>query len=92
MIENNYVENGISLANITRDIFSKVIEYCKKHGVVVLNGDGGSTEEELKEWDTNFMNDIDQSTLFMAANYLNIQNLLTLTCLSVADMIKCRTP
>ncbi|CAA7047521.1 unnamed protein product [Microthlaspi erraticum] len=52
MIKDNCVKNGIPLANITGDILSKVIEYCKKHAVFIPNGDGGSTEEELKEWDT----------------------------------------
>lgn len=30
--------------------------------------------------------------LFQAANYLNIKNLLDLTCQTVADMIKGKTP
>ncbi|CAA7052747.1 unnamed protein product [Microthlaspi erraticum] len=95
MIEDNCAENEIPLANITGDILSKVIEYCKKHAVVVPNSAGGSTEEKLKEWDTIFMNDIDQSTLIyliLAANFLNIKNLLALTCQTVADMIKGKTP
>jgi len=38
---------------------------------------------------------VDKPTLFdliLAANYLNIQSLLDLTCQSVADMIKGKTP
>ena len=51
-------------------------------------------EEEVKSWDAQFT-DVDQSTLFeliLAANYLNIKPLLDLTCLTVANMIKGKTP
>ncbi|CAA7046554.1 unnamed protein product [Microthlaspi erraticum] len=94
MMEDNCVENRIPLTNITSDILSKVIKYCKKHVVIVSNGDGGSTEAELKEWDAKFVNDIDQSTLFhliMAADFLNIKTLLNLTFQTVADMISGKT-
>ncbi|CAA7028192.1 unnamed protein product [Microthlaspi erraticum] len=68
MMEDNCV-------NITGDILSKVIGYCKKHIIVIPSGDGGSSEAELKEWDTKFTSDIAQSTLFhliLAASFLNI--------------------
>ncbi|KAI3944996.1 hypothetical protein MKX01_028378 [Papaver californicum] len=48
----------------------------------------------LGKWDKELVN-VDQETLFsliMAANYLNIKNLLDLTCRTVADMIKGKTP
>ncbi|KFK36060.1 hypothetical protein AALP_AA4G072600, partial [Arabis alpina] len=85
MVEDDCVENGIPLANVTGEILAKIIEYCKKH----VEGGGGS-EEELKIWDKEFIENIDQSTLFnliLAANYLNIKTLLDLTCQRVADMI-----
>ncbi|CAA7048223.1 unnamed protein product [Microthlaspi erraticum] len=99
MVEDECVGDGIPLANVTSDIVVKVIEYCRKHvPVVVPDGDdasSSSSKEELKTWDAEFMKDIDQSTLFsliMAANYLNIKDLLDLTCQTVADMIKGKTP
>ncbi|CAN1337772.1 SKP1-like protein 1, partial [Linum perenne] len=45
-------------------------------------------------WGTDFAK-VDQATLFdliLAANYLNIKDLLDLTCQTVADMIKGKSP
>ncbi|XP_044949475.1 SKP1-like protein 1 isoform X1 [Hordeum vulgare subsp. vulgare] len=50
--------------------------------------------EDLKRFDAEFVK-VDQNTLFdliLAANYLNIKGLLDLTCQTVADMIKGKTP
>ncbi|KAJ3691260.1 hypothetical protein LUZ61_020424 [Rhynchospora tenuis] len=49
---------------------------------------------ELEMWEEEFVK-VDQATLFdliLAANYLNIKGLLDLTCQTVADMIKGKTP
>ncbi|OAY65218.1 SKP1-like protein 1B, partial [Ananas comosus] len=61
-------------------------------------GGGGKAsavpEDDLKAWDAEFVK-VDQTTLFdliLAANYLNIKGLLDLTCQTVADMIKGKTP
>ncbi|KAJ8642295.1 hypothetical protein MRB53_018989 [Persea americana] len=104
MIEDDCADNGIPLPNVTSKILSKVIEYCKKH-VEAQKAAGEdkkaagedktkTVEEELKTWDADFVK-VDQATLFdliLAANYLNIKSLLDLTCQTVADMIKGRTP
>ncbi|RYR79274.1 hypothetical protein Ahy_A01g004106 isoform A [Arachis hypogaea] len=74
-------------------ILAKVIEYCKKH-VEAANAEERPNEEDLKTWDADFVK-VDQATLFdliLAANYLNIKSLLDLTCQTVADMIKGKTP
>ncbi|CAG7868192.1 unnamed protein product [Brassica rapa] len=110
MVEDDCIDGGIPLANITGVILAKVIEYCKKHVTVVPDGDvivyckkhvvlpdgdsSSSAKEELKAWDAEFMK-TDQSTLFnliLAANFLNIKNLLDLGCQTVADMITGKTP
>ncbi|KAL5699548.1 SCF ubiquitin ligase complex protein SKP1b [Ranunculus cassubicifolius] len=91
IIEDDCSDEGIPLPNVTGPILAKVIEYCKKH---VEASDGGDKNEELKNWDAEFMK-IDQAVLFdliMAANYLNVKGLLDLTCQTVADMIKGKTP
>ncbi|KAG9131285.1 hypothetical protein Leryth_006151 [Lithospermum erythrorhizon] len=97
MIEDDCVDNSIPLPNVTSKILSKVIEYCKKH--VEANGPDSTTaataaDDELKAFDADFVK-VDQATLFdliLAANYLNIKSLLDLTCQTVADMIKGKTP
>lgn len=98
MIEDTGTDTCIPLPNVSSNILVKVIEYCKKHVAAEKPAGEGeksaSAEEELKNWDTEFVK-VDQSTLFeliLAANYLNIKGLLDLTCLTVANMIKGKTP
>ncbi|KAG8660039.1 SKP1-like protein 1A isoform X2 [Manihot esculenta] len=90
MIEDDCTDNGIPLPNVTSKILAKVIEYCKKH----VETPKPDTNHELETWDAEFVK-VDQATLFdliQAANYLNIKGLLDLTCQTVADMIKGKTP
>ncbi|GMP44651.1 hypothetical protein CsSME_00013490 [Camellia sinensis var. sinensis] len=95
MIEDDCADNGIPLPNVTSKILSKVIEYCKKHVETPKSEDRATgVEDELKTFDIEFVK-VDQGTLFdliLAANYLNIKSLLDLTCQTVADMIKGKTP
>ncbi|MCL7034229.1 hypothetical protein MKW94_017614 [Papaver nudicaule] len=94
MIEDDCADNGIPLPNVTSKILAKVIEFCKKHIENPTAGDDRAAEDELKSWDAEFVK-VDQATLFdliLAANYLNIKSLLDLTCQTVADMIKGKSP
>ncbi|KAH9605311.1 hypothetical protein KSS87_013602 [Heliosperma pusillum] len=108
MIEDDCADNAIPLPNVAGTILSKVIEYCKKHvEFAEKNKVSGETtsatttvtgtaivDDDLKQWDAEFVK-VDQNTLFdliLAANYLNIKGLLDLTCQTVADMIKGKTP
>ncbi|KAF7815534.1 SKP1-like protein 1B [Senna tora] len=88
MIENNIIDNGIPLPDIGGEILSRVIEYCKKHaGPDRIDR---ADEEELISWDSDFVK-VDRDTLFelvKASKFLDIKNLLDLTCRAVADMIK----
>merc|ERR1719498_1914825 len=94
MIEDTGTEAPIPLPNVSSKILAKVIEYCKYH-VDAKDADKGSKgDDDTKAWDTEFVK-VDQGTLFeliLAANYLNIKSLLDLTCLTVANMIKGKTP
>ncbi|KAL5717908.1 suppressor of kinetochore protein mutant [Ranunculus cassubicifolius] len=92
IIEDDCSDSGIPIPNVTGSILAKVIEYCKKH--VGVEDAHANKDEELKNWDAEFMK-IDQAVLFdliMAANYLNVKGLLDLSCQTVADMIKGKTP
>ncbi|OAY77704.1 SKP1-like protein 1B [Ananas comosus] len=106
MIEDDCAASVIPLPNVTSKILSKVIEYSKRHvdaaaaasaaAAAAAAGDGATrpADDDLKQWDAEFVK-VDQATLFdliLAANYLNIKGLLDLTCQTVADMIKGKTP
>jgi len=90
---------AIPLHNVTSKILDKVIEYCKhhvEHPVPKTDDKVGdkAKSEDILPWDKDFCN-VDQATLFeliLAANYLDIKPLLDLTCKTVANMIKGKTP
>lgn len=94
MIEDDCANSVIPLPNVTSKILAKVLEYCNRHVEAASKTDDRATEEELKNFDADFVK-VDQGTLFdliLAANYLNIKSLLDLTCQTVADMLKGKTP
>ncbi|KAG1677832.1 hypothetical protein FOA52_008596 [Chlamydomonas sp. UWO 241] len=96
MIEDTGSEETIPLPNVSGRILAKVIEYSKYHVEAVKKVDdkASKNEDEIKQWDAEFVK-VDQATLFdliLAANYLNIKGLLDLTCQTVAQMIKGKTP
>ncbi|KAF3432827.1 hypothetical protein FNV43_RR23929 [Rhamnella rubrinervis] len=100
MIEDNCADNAIPLANVNSKILAKVVEYCKKHVAddsYKAAHEFKLSDEDLTAWDADFIKDIkdDQSILFdlmLAANFLDIKGLLDLTCQTVANMMKGKTP
>ncbi|KAF5202508.1 Skp1-related protein [Thalictrum thalictroides] len=75
-------DNVTPLPNVTANIFTMVIDYCKHHV-------GDKEAEELNKWDDEFI-DVDQKIVFdiiMAANYLFIKGLLDLACAKAAKII-----
>ena len=90
------------MPNVSGRILAKVIEYCVEHVKADAKkednkedaGKNTKVDDDVKAWDTEFCK-VDQGTLFeliLAANYLNMKPLLDLTCLTVANMIKGKTP
>jgi len=87
----------IPLHNVTSKILQKVASYCQhhvEHPTPKTDAKDEKKTDDILPWDKEFCN-VDQATLFeliLAANYLDIKPLLDLTCKTVANMIKGKTP
>uniref|UniRef100_I1QCD4 SKP1-like protein n=2 Tax=Oryza glaberrima TaxID=4538 RepID=I1QCD4_ORYGL len=90
----NLIDDGcadvIPLPNVDSKTLAKVIPYCDEHG----RANSGTDEERaaLGRFDADFVGELDKDKaslidVIMAANYLNIQGLLDITCQRVADTI-----
>ena len=76
-------DQPIRLENISRSTLSKIIDYMSFHQSV------DKQHDSVKEWDAKFMQ-IDQGSLYdliLAANFLDLRQLLDLCCKTVALMI-----
>lgn len=86
------LDEAIPLPTVKSTILEKIIFFCEHH--VNDAPEKESKNLEIDPWDQKFA-DVDQATLFeliLAANYLDIKPLLDLTCKTVANMIKGKTP
>ena len=95
MIDDSGPDEDIPLPNVKKVILEKVIEFCK----FLKENPFREIEKPLKTanlrdivdpWYADYI-DIEQETLFeivLAANYLDIKQLLELSCAKVASMIK----
>ncbi|KAM0882477.1 hypothetical protein ACQ4PT_032287 [Festuca glaucescens] len=94
-LDEDCATNGqVPIPNVTGPILSRILEYVNKHysephdDFQIPNAD-----DPLKRFDDAFVQ-VDQDTLFdliTAANYLNINSLLDLTCKAVADQMRGKT-
>ena len=106
LIEDAGTANPIPLPNVSAATLTKVVEYCNYHhehpsgpaGVSSANGEEEQQQQKHNDqnavWDAEYVK-MEQQALFeliLAANYLDIKPLLDLTCKTVANMIKGKTP
>eukprot|EP00695_Tsukubamonas_globosa_P001321 TRINITY_DN231_c0_g2_i1.p1 TRINITY_DN231_c0_g2~~TRINITY_DN231_c0_g2_i1.p1 ORF type:complete len:162 (+),score=88.58 TRINITY_DN231_c0_g2_i1:67-552(+) len=88
----------IPVPNVSGPVLKKVLEYCEHHwnnrAEEIEKPLKGKIEDVISDFDKKYL-EIDQSLLIeliLAANFLNIKDLLDLTCAKVASMIKGKTP
>lgn len=89
----------IPIPNVNAAVLKKVIEWCTHHRAdppapTEDDSDSRKKTTDIEEWDQKFMQ-VDQEMLFeiiLAANYLDIKQLLDVGCKTVANMIKGKSP
>ncbi|GFG35732.1 hypothetical protein Cfor_05191, partial [Coptotermes formosanus] len=91
-------EEAVPLPNVNSAILKKVIQWATYHKDDPPPPEDDENKEkrtdDISSWDADFLK-VDQGTLFeliLAANYLDIKGLLDVTCKTVANMIKGKTP
>ncbi len=91
-------EETVPLPNVNAAILKKIITWCTYHKDDPPPPEDDENKEkrtdDISSWDADFLK-VDQGTLFeliLAANYLDIKGLLDVTCKTVANMIKGKTP
>lgn len=98
LIEDAGVDQPIPLPNVEAAVLEKVVEYINYHvqhpTVVTEEKKDEQRTDNIIGWDLDFCK-VAQEMLFkliLAANYLDIKDLLDVTCKTVANMIKGKTP
>ena len=97
--ERNDEESMFPVPNVGTEVMEKVILFMKKHKDEKMKPiekplRSEKMEEVVDEWDAKYI-DVKQDLLFeiiLAANYLDIKDLLDLSCAKVASLIKGKTP
>jgi len=90
-------EEAIPLPKVSAAILRKVIVWAEYHKHDITDPEEENRERRLDDvspWDQDYLK-IDQGTLFeliLAANYLDIKGLLNVTCKTVANMMKGKSP
>ncbi|XP_031638857.1 S-phase kinase-associated protein 1-like [Contarinia nasturtii] len=89
-------ETIIPLSRVSSNILRLVLEWAKHHldEPIQIAGNKEKSDIPIPEWDANFLK-IDQDQLFeliMAANYLQIKELLYVSSKTVANMMKGKSP
>jgi len=96
--DNGEMATPIPLPNVNAAILRKVIQWMEQHKDDPTPPEATENAErrtdDIPAWDVEFLK-VDQGTLFeiiLAANYLDVKGLLDVTCKTVANMIKGKSP
>lgn len=92
--------DAIPLGNVSAEVLGKIVEFCEHNsatpmGTIPKPITSSEMSEMVGEWEARFVNDMPQELLFeviKGANYMDIPDLLDLTCAKVASMIRGKTP
>lgn len=91
-------EAVVPLPNVNSAILRRVLQWANYHKDDPVSTDDDENKEkrtdDISSWDADFLK-VDQGTLFeliLAANYLDTKGLLDVTCKTVANMIKGKSP
>lgn len=85
-------DTAVPLPNISGSQLSKIITYCKKN--LEYKGRGEAAKEESENYDKEFLKEQNNEALkelILAANYLNVKDLLDMLNQEAADRIKNRS-
>lgn len=97
--ESNLADTVVPLTNVNAQVLAKVLEFCAHHQNDPVPAAAENTETDkvdiiISDWDAEFLK-VDQGLLYeliLAANYLDIRNLLDVSAKTIANMIKGKTP
>lgn len=82
--------------NINKTTMERVIQFSNWHDEHPGEEFITKKADDVKEWDKSFMASMESQSdvfeLILAANYLEHKQLLDLTCITVANMIRGKTP
>lgn len=91
-------EEVVPLPVVNSTILKKIIAWATYHKDDPVPAEDDEMKDkrtdDISSWDADFLK-VDQGTLFeliLAANYLDIKGLLDLTCKTVANMIRGKSP
>ena len=97
-LEDQDEDEVVPLPNVNAAILKKVIQWSTQHKddppITEEDENKEKRSDDIPSWDIEFLK-VDQGTLFeiiLAANYLDIKGLLDVSCKTVANMIKGKTP
>ena len=99
LIQDYTEESDVPMPDIRGEVLKKVVEYLVHYQLtdpkeIPKPLPSGNLLDVTDEWDVTFINSIDLDTTFdiiNAANYMDIKQLLDLSCAKIASLMKGKT-